>query len=80
MDLMTYLLGSATGGGGFKPYAAGNKVYGGGRSAPNIGPVDPLGYRERDAKTVAQRNALLSRLKAQQSGNFFSSNWLRGQK
>lgn len=79
MDLATYLLGSSTGGGGFRPYAAGNKVYGGGRSMPTIGPVDPLGYKERDALTAAKRNALLNRLKAQQSGNFMSPQWLRGQ-
>ncbi len=31
-------------------YAAGNKVYGGGRPNPTSGPVDPTGYVDRDAK------------------------------
>jgi hypothetical protein len=57
----------------FLPYAAGNKIYGGGRDAPNIGPVDPMGHRTRDLKYQARRSALLRRLKAQQSGNFGSS-------
>lgn len=33
----------------WNPYAAGNKQYGI-KGAPNIGPVDILGYRERDLK------------------------------
>jgi hypothetical protein len=56
----------------FLPYAAGNKIYGGGRDAPNIGPVDPMGHRERDLKYQARRSAMLRRLKAKQSGNFGS--------
>ncbi len=51
------------------PYAAGDKIYGGGRDAPNIGPVDPSGYRERDLKYHARRTAMLRRLKAIQNGN-----------
>jgi hypothetical protein len=62
---------------GFTPYAAGNKIYGGGRSMPTIGPVDKSGYRERDAKAKARRNALLRRMKAGQQGRFMSSDWLR---
>jgi hypothetical protein len=62
----------------FNSYAAGNKVYGGGRSAPNIGPVDKLGYRERDLKAKAKRNAMLRRLKAGNSGKFMSAPWLGG--
>lgn len=31
-------------------YSAGNKVYGGGRSNPTSGPVDPTGYVERGMK------------------------------
>lgn len=63
----------------FNSYAAGNKVYGSGRSFPNLGPTsDPLGYAERDAKVKAKRNAVLRRMKAQNSGNFMSSPWLGG--
>lgn len=61
----------------FNSYAAGNKVYGFGRSNPTNGPVDQLGYKERDAQRL-RRNALLRRMKAQQSGNYMSSDWLRG--
>ncbi len=56
----------------FLPYSAGDKIYGGGRDAPNIGPVDPTGYRERDLKYQARRSAMLRRLKAVQSNNFGS--------
>jgi hypothetical protein len=56
----------------FLPYAAGDKIYGGGRDAPNIGPVDPTGFRERDLKYQARRSAMLRRLKAVQSGNYMS--------
>lgn len=42
---------------GYTPYAAGKKMYGGGRSAPNIGPSDPIGYRERDRKKAVQEAA-----------------------
>lgn len=35
---------------GFNKFAAGRKIYGGGRPMPTIGPVDKSGYRERDAK------------------------------
>lgn len=55
------------------PYAAGKKRYGvSGRDAPNIGPSDPTGYKERDAKAGARRNAVLRRLKAQQKGAYAS--------
>lgn len=56
----------------FLPYSAGDKIYGGGRDAPNLGPVDPLGYRERDLKYQARRTAIQRRLKAIQEGNFMS--------
>jgi hypothetical protein len=62
--------------GGFNPFAAGNKQYGL-RGAPNIGPVDPLGYRERELTSKARRNAILRKLKAQQKQNFMSSDALR---
>jgi hypothetical protein len=57
----------------FLPYAAGDKIYGGGRDAPNIGPVDPSGHRERDLKYQARRTAMLRRLKAVSSGNQMSA-------
>lgn len=54
----------------FNPYAAGAKRYGAGRSMPNIGPTQgQLGYAERDNKAKARKNAVLRRLKAQQSGS-----------
>lgn len=56
----------------FLPYSAGRKIYGGGRDAPNLGPVDPTGHNERDLKYQARRSAMLRRLKAVQSGNFGS--------
>lgn len=62
----------------YNAYAAGNKIYGGTRSFPTMGPVDPLGYRERDLATHARRNAMLRRLKAQASKNYNSQAWLGG--
>lgn len=63
----------------FNPYSAGAKVYGGGRSAPNIGPVDPLGYKERDAKKRSMNKKIAMRkLKAKKTGNFFSADFMRG--
>lgn len=61
--------------GGFNSYAAGSKVYNGGSSAPNIGPVDKMGYRERDLKykTRQRNNAILRRLQARQKKNYASS-------
>lgn len=56
----------------FLPYAAGDKIYGGGRDAPNLGPVNPMGYRDRDLKYQARRTAILKRLRAVQSGNYMS--------
>lgn len=62
----------------FNSYAAGNKIYGAGRSNPTSGPVDKLGYRERDLLIRARRNALLRRLKATQNKNFMSKDFLGG--
>lgn len=62
---------------GINPYAAGDKIYGGGRPFPTSGPVDPLGYRERDAKATARRNAILRRMRANQSGKYASADSLR---
>lgn len=61
----------------FNPYAVGNKIYGGGRSFPTSGAVDPLGYKERDLQTKSRRDALLRRMRAQQSGNYLSADYLR---
>lgn len=61
----------------FNPYAAGNKIYGGGRSFPTSGKVDRLGYRERDLATKARRNALLRRLQAIRGGRYMSADYLR---
>lgn len=65
---------------GFNPYSAGSKRYGGGRSMPNIGPVGgdgQAGYNERDNKAKARKNAILRRLKGQQSGNPMNPNIMR---
>lgn len=62
---------------GFNPYAAGDKIYGGGRSFPTMGPVDKSGYRERDRAAAARRNAILRRMKARNSQNYMSSDFLR---
>ncbi len=56
----------------YNPYLVGDKVYGGGRDAPNIGPVDPTGHRERDLKYQARRQAIQRRLKALKDGNYMS--------
>lgn len=62
---------------GAAPYAVGNKIYGGGRSFPNIGPVDKLGYRERDAKSKARRQAISNRLKANSNAKYASADAMR---
>lgn len=62
------------------PYAAGKPVYRGTSSAATMGPVDPMGYKMRDAKAVARRNAILARLKAMQKGKYMSSAFLGGNK
>ncbi len=69
--------GVKKGGGGFNPYAAGRKHYGAGRLFPTTGPVDPTGYKERDAMARARRNAILKRLRAQFLGNFASADYNR---
>ena len=50
---------------GFMKFAAGNKTYGGGRPMPTVGPVDPIGYKERDAKASLKQAAArrLARIK-----------------
>jgi hypothetical protein len=50
-------------GGGFNPYAAGKKHYGSGRPMPTVGKVtDRAGYKQRDVKAAARRDALLRRI------------------
>lgn len=61
----------------FNKFAAGNKSYGGGRPMPTVGPVDPMGYAERDRMAASQRNAILRRLKAGNKKDYFSSDWMR---
>lgn len=62
------------------PYLVGNKVYGGGRSFPTMGPVDKLGYLERDSRMQARRNALLRQMKANAKGNYMDADSLRSLK
>lgn len=62
------------------PYLVGNKIYGGGRSFPTMGPVDKLGYAERDAKMQARRGALLRQMKSDASGKYMSADSLRSLK
>jgi hypothetical protein len=50
--------------GQFNPYAAGRKMYGAGRDFPTIGPVDKMGYKERDAQASARKRAVMRRLKS----------------
>lgn len=58
-------------------FSAGTKRYGGtGRNNPTMGPVDPTGYKERDAQATSKRNAMLRRLKAGQRKRFMSSDYL----
>jgi hypothetical protein len=62
--------GASNSSGTFNPYAAGDKRYGAGRIAPNIGPTsDPLGYITRDNKAKAKKMAIQRRLAAQQGGD-----------
>lgn len=65
-------------GSGYNSYSAGSKVYRGFSSAPNIGPVDTMGYRERDRKykTRKKNNAILRRLKAKKDKRYMSSDYL----
>lgn len=74
-DFLEYLRGRGM---SFNPYSAGEKRYGSGRTSPNIGPVDKLGYRERDAKAGVSRNAMLRRLKARQQNRYMDPDSLRG--
>jgi len=57
----------------YTPYAAGMKLYGGGRSNPTSGPVDKEGYREREMLNRAKRNAALQTMKKYQSGRMLGT-------
>lgn len=70
-DFTAYLQGGRSQ--NFSDYAAGNRVYGSGRSNPTSGPVDKTGYVARDKKAKTKRNAMLRRMKARQRGKFMSS-------
>lgn len=58
----------------FNPYAAGAKIYNGVAKSPTRGAVDKTGYATRDRKMAARRNAVLAKLKGQNTGAFASSN------
>jgi hypothetical protein len=58
----------------FNPYAAGAKIYGNMKSSPTVGAVDKTGYVARDRKLAVRRNAVLAKIKAQQTGSFANSN------
>jgi hypothetical protein len=62
---------------GFNAFAAGDKVYGSGRSNPTMGPVDKTGYSERDRKRKVRLNALQARIKAGQGKQYASPNYAR---
>lgn len=56
----------------------GNRVYNGFSPSPHVGPIgNKAGYRERDLKHRARRNAILRRLKAKQKGKHFSADAMR---
>lgn len=63
---------------GYSPYAAGRKMYGGGRTMPTVGSVDNQGYVERDRRAAAKRQAILNRMQAGQQGNYMSQDYLGG--
>jgi hypothetical protein len=52
----------------YQPYLAGAKRYGAGRDMPTVGPVDPLGYRDRDAKVKAAMNLIRKRMTQKKQG------------
>lgn len=60
------------------PYAVGKVVYNGGSNSPHRGTkLDPLGYKARDRRARVRRNAVLRRMKAQNTKNFNYPDWLR---
>jgi hypothetical protein len=78
-ELRRYLLGQRSQSSTNK-YAAGAKRYGpNGSSAPTTGPVDPTGYKTRDAGARSTRNAMLRRLQARMRGAYASEDALNPQ-
>lgn len=74
-NFLRYLQGNVQ---SFNPYGAGEKVYEGGRTSPNLGPTtNRMGYDERDAAAKAKRNAMLRRMKSTQRGRYMSPDVLR---
>ncbi len=61
----------------FSPYAAGSKTYGQAMKSPTSGPVDKTGYKARDLKMKARRNAILGKMKAGNAGAYASPDFLR---
>lgn len=62
----------------FNPFAVGNVVYNGASRSPHSGmKLDPMGYAERDRRARVRRNAVLRRMKAQNTKNFNYPDWLR---
>lgn len=59
------------------PYAVGNTVYGGVRHMPSIGPLDQRGYKERDKRYQARREAAERRLKALGKGRMINPDVFR---
>lgn len=77
MDELRYSIGGSGNGGGFNSLAAGNKLYGAGRTNPTMGPVDKLGYINRDATIRARRNAILRRLMSSHPGEYLQPGSMR---
>lgn len=61
----------------FTPYAAGSKVYSQVMGSPNMGPVDKTGYRDRDRRIQARKNAILNKMKAGAVGAYANADALR---
>jgi len=60
------------------PYAAGNVIYNSSSRSPHSNTLlDPLGYKQRDRTAKVRRNAVLRRMKAQNTKNFNAPDWLR---
>ena len=65
-------------GGGFNEFAVGKKRYRGGTTfSPNMGQVDRTGYRDREMRNNAKREAYLQWLKEQQGRAGGVTNTLR---
>lgn len=70
-SFMDYLQGRTSP--GASKYGVGARRYGpAASSAPNVGPSNPAGYMDRDAKAKALRDAMLRRMQAGQKGEFAS--------